>query len=141
MFVESCTFLKRTGPTMPIITSLAITREAIIMGPCTRNASKIDQMWRKWVFFIPWNKNSLKLKNVVYTIVLWKKLNDILIKMLFVCCSFIMLKARFFGHFLGKQVSSFEPIKKIVASTLYAVSYFVNNTLPHIDPFQTLSFN
>ena len=35
----------------PIITSLAIAREAIMMGPRTGNAQKTGKTRRKWVFF------------------------------------------------------------------------------------------
>ena len=59
---------RSSGPSL----LLSQAREVILMGPWTGNAQKTGKTWRKCIFFVLRNQNSLKLKKVVYTTVYWK---------------------------------------------------------------------
>ena len=56
---------RSSGPSL----LLSQAREVILMGPWTGNAQKTGKTWRKCIFFVLRNQNSLKLKKVVYTTV------------------------------------------------------------------------
>ena len=73
----------------PIITSLTIVREAIMMGPWTGNAQKTGKTRRKWVFF---NSTMEIVRNLKISMLQLAIVNIVTIfchKLQFITCQFL----------------------------------------------------